>query len=183
MRVISGKFKGRKLSAGKDLSIRPTTDRVKEYIFSILQDFVTSKTVADCFAGSGSLGIEALSRGASHVTFVEKSETSIAVLKKNLQQLEITPSLFSILSLTTESFAEKRERSFEITFMDPPFHYPTLPTLVRKFCTSESFRVGDLLVVEHEVINPLPQSDPAFNIFKQKKMGRSFVSFIEKRMP
>ena len=87
MRVLSGKYKGKLLKASKDLSIRPTTNRIKETIFNILYDFCNDKNVLDLFSGSGSLGIEAISRGASSVTFLEHSESSMKVLKQNITVL------------------------------------------------------------------------------------------------
>ena len=80
MRIIAGKYKGQHIYSAKNQSIRPTTDRVKEYIFSILNDFVKDCRVLDLFAGSGSLGLEALSRGSSTISFVENSYNSIKVL-------------------------------------------------------------------------------------------------------
>ena len=102
MRVISGTFKGRKLQASKDLSIRPTTDRVKESIFNILQDFHRNKKVVDIFSGSGNLGIEALSRGASHVCFVEKYQSSIKVLQKNIVHIGIDSEFYTIINKSAE---------------------------------------------------------------------------------
>ena len=99
MRVLSGKYKGRNLFAGRDLSIRPITNRLKDIIFSILQDFVIEKRILDLFCGSGSLGIEALSRGASHITFVEKEESSIKVLKQNIANLNIEPEIVKFVKL------------------------------------------------------------------------------------
>ena len=99
MRISAGQFKGKKLFAGSDLSIRPITNRLKEIIFSVLNDFIHDKTVLDLFSGSGSLGIEALSRGAGQVTFVEKKDSSIRVLQKNLNSLKnFLPFLLLLLN-------------------------------------------------------------------------------------
>ena len=108
MRIISGIFKGRKLQAGQGLSIRPTTDRVKEFIFNVLLDFPQDKIIADIFSGSGNLGIEALSRGAKHTTFVEKNISSINVLKKNISRFELSPSQYNIVHKTAEDFAKQK---------------------------------------------------------------------------
>jgi len=85
MRIISGIYKGRRLKCNNNLHIRPTTDRVKEYIFNILQEFPSNKMVCDLFSGSGNLGIEALSRGANQIYFIDSSNESMRVLKKNIQ--------------------------------------------------------------------------------------------------
>jgi len=181
MRIISGIFKGRKLQAGKDLSIRPTTDRVKEYIFNVLQDFQQNKIVADIFSGSGNLGFEALSRGAKHVTFVEKNISSINVLKKNISTFRLTPSQFNIINKTAEDFAEQKHEEIELYFLDPPFIFPQIQELIEAISKSTDFQVGNLMVLEHEVSNPILKECDYYTILKQKKMGRSLISFIEKR--
>ena len=96
MRITAGQFKGKKLSAGSDLSIRPITNRLKEIIFSVLSDFFYDKTVLDLFSGSGSLGLESLSRGAGQVTFVEKEDSSLRILKNNIDTLGVNPDLIQI---------------------------------------------------------------------------------------
>jgi len=84
MRILSGQFRGKYLSAGQDLSIRPITNRNKEIIFSVLGDFCKDRWVLDLFSGSGSIGLEAISRGAKGVSFVEKESTSIHILNLNI---------------------------------------------------------------------------------------------------
>ncbi len=181
MRIISGIYKGKKLAAGKDLSIRPTTDRVKEYIFGILQDFQENKTVADIFSGSGNLGIEALSRGAKKVFFVEKAFSSIAVLKKNLKNIGIDSHHYFIVNLSAEKYVINDHKEVELYILDPPFNISRLQTLIDDLTTSNSFFAGNLIVLEHEVSNPIKLESVHYNVLKQKKMGRSLVTFIEKR--
>ncbi|MCB0297631.1 MAG: RsmD family RNA methyltransferase, partial [Calditrichaeota bacterium] len=82
MRIIAGKYKGRQIHASKDQSIRPTTNKIKEYVFDLLGEFVENATVLDVFCGSGSLGLEAVSRGAQNVTFIDNSQTSLRVLRR-----------------------------------------------------------------------------------------------------
>ena len=181
MRVISGIYKGRRLQSGNDLSIRPTTDRVKEYIFNILQDFPENICVADIFAGSGNLGIEALSRGAHHVVFVEKSIKSIQVLKKNIAGVGIDASSYSILNLSANDFVKYNHKNIMLYLLDPPFNYPSLQFLIDSLITSDNFHTGNLLVLEHEVSNPIILTDnDNYRVLKQKKMGRSLISFLEK---
>jgi len=180
MRVISGEFKGRRLQAGKTLSIRPTTDRVKEYIFNILQDFQQDKIVADIFAGSGNLGIEALSRGAQKVVFVEKSYTSIQVLTKNLEHLGLDGKRALIIQASATDYVKKNHSEIQLYFLDPPFVFPELQKLIDSLTSSDYFIVGNLVVLEHEVSNPINLECGHYKILKQKKMGRSLISFIEK---
>jgi 16S rRNA (guanine966-N2)-methyltransferase len=121
MRVISGKYGGRKLARFQDDRIRPTTDRVKESLFNILSDRVEAARVLDLFAGTGSLGIEALSRGAAHVTFVDHSASSLAIVKKNLSLLGVAASDFRLVKANAISFLGSGEHPFDLIFIDPPF--------------------------------------------------------------
>ena len=180
MRIISGIYKGRKLQASKDLSIRPTTDRVKEYIFNVLQDFQKNKKVVDIFSGSGNLGIEALSRGALDVCFVEKNNSSIKILLKNISNIGIESDFYTIVNQSVEEYSVSDHSDKELYFLDPPFIFPQLQTLINNLTNSTHFYTEDLIVLEHEVSNPIEKENEYYNILKQKKMGRSLISFIEK---
>ena len=181
MRIISGIYKGRKLQAGTDLSIRPTTDRVKEFIFNILHDFPQNINVADIFSGSGSLGLEALSRGAQKITFVEKNRLSIDILKKNISHLGIESIYYEILNLAADTYTREDHSDIGLYLMDPPFKYANLQNLVNNLTGSAYFSTGNLFVLEHEISNPIEPDGQSYTILKQKKMGRSLISFIEKR--
>ena len=103
MRILGGEFKGRQILAGKDLSIRPTTNRIKNTIFNLLDNFCYDIDVLDMFCGTGSLGIEALSRGAREVTFIDKFESSLKILKNNITRLNIDPAKFTIMKEDEET--------------------------------------------------------------------------------
>lgn len=120
MRVISGKFKGHALAAFKADHIRPTTDFVKETIFNMLAAYIEDSTVLDLFSGTGSLGIEALSRGAGHVHFVDSHVKSIQILKQNLEKLKITEG-FKISKSDVLKFLKTPDLKAEIVLIDPPF--------------------------------------------------------------
>ncbi|HHT78665.1 MAG TPA: 16S rRNA (guanine(966)-N(2))-methyltransferase RsmD [Actinobacteria bacterium] len=122
MRIISGKFKGRKLKGPSDLSIRPTLDRVKESIFNVLGSRIYNSSVLDLFAGSGSLGIEALSRGAETVYFIDNSFDSVKLLKENLALLKDIKEEAVIRKQDVAEFLSNfNEDIFEVIFLDPPF--------------------------------------------------------------
>ncbi|MFI3167885.1 MAG: 16S rRNA (guanine(966)-N(2))-methyltransferase RsmD [Bacillota bacterium] len=122
MRVISGKHRGRILHEFKGKDIRPTSDRAKEAIFSILQNEIVGASFLDLFAGSGSVGIEALSRGAERVVFCDKEKFSCDLVKANLKLLNIeaevllTPALFALNRFIT------RNQTFDTIFLDPPYN-------------------------------------------------------------
>ena len=178
MRVLSGKYKGKKLVSSKDNSIRPTTNKIKEYIFNILQDYCQDKYVADIFSGSGSLGIESLSRDSKHVVFVDISRTSINVLNKNLNNLNVEPKGFKLVTNDAIKFFNLDDFYFDLIFMDPPFHYPPLNDLLITVFKNKKLNENGILVVEHEISNPVNCDTGLFEIFKQKKIGRSLISFI-----
>lgn len=182
MRIISGLFKGRKLQASSDLSIRPTTDRVKEYIFNVLQDFQKDKNVVDIFSGSGNLGLEALSRGSKHICFVDKNYSSIKILTKNITHIGVDPDLFNIFNLTAEEYILSDHSDRDLYFLDPPFIFPQLQSLIDNLTGSKYFKSENLIILEHEVINPIEKESGFYNILKQKKMGRSLISFLEKKV-
>ena len=182
MRIISGIYKGRKLQASKDLSIRPTTDRVKEHIFNILQDFPADKNVVDIFSGSGSLGIEAISRGAKNVCFVDKNMSSVNVLLQNLNHIGLNPVSYSVVNKSAEDYITSNHSDRQLYFLDPPFVFPHLQLLITNLVSSDKFFSENLVVLEHEVSNPIEIENIHYNILKQKKLGRSLITFIEKRV-
>jgi len=182
MRVIAGTFKGRRLKGSNDLSIRPTTDRVKEYIFNILQTFPKEKTVIDIFSGSGALGIEALSRGAGHVFFVEKAPLSLRILQQNLNNIHLSSKKFTILHKEALAFVKTTSEKADLCFMDPPYVYPPLQKLVDHFFERHILHEGGILMVEHEILNPLEAESPRYHIFSQKQMSRSIISFLEEKV-
>lgn len=181
MRIISGIYKGRRLKSSSDLSIRPTTDRVKEYIFNILQDFPQDKNVVDMFSGSGSLGLEALSRGAKFVRFIEKAASSIDILKENLNHVHIPQDHYTIIQKDAIEYTEEESINADLCFMDPPFVYPPIQDLVDRVFMHNFLHKEGLLVLEHEVINPIKQESGLYYIFKQKKISRSIISFMQHR--
>ncbi|MBN2425658.1 MAG: 16S rRNA (guanine(966)-N(2))-methyltransferase RsmD [Calditrichaceae bacterium] len=182
MRIISGQYKGRRLISSEDFSIRPTTDRVKEYIFNILQDFPLQKNVADIFAGSGNLGLEALSRGAKNVVFVEKSVQSIKILQKNIENLKLNSKQFRIENNDAIRFAQTNTENFDLFLLDPPFNYPELQKLINGISGSFYFKNENLLVLEHEITNLIEMENQYYTVIKQKKFGRSLISFLIKKV-
>ncbi|BBH52085.1 16S rRNA (guanine(966)-N(2))-methyltransferase RsmD [Fluviispira sanaruensis] len=127
MRVIAGKFKRRNLTtaAGNDIT-RPTSDRVKESIFNMLAQELHASNVLDLFSGSGSLGIEALSRGASKVTFVEKNHEPAHCIQMNLDSLQIPKSDYSVVKSDVTRFlaSYSSQEKFDLIFADPPYKSP-----------------------------------------------------------
>lgn len=118
-RIISGEYKNQTLEVPS--SARPITDRVKQVLFDTLQEVIKGAVLADLFAGSGNIGIEALSRGAAHVTFVETDEQAVEVIKRNLEKLKIKNEKLKIAQQSYNSFCDSSEAKFDLIFLDPPF--------------------------------------------------------------
>ena len=152
MRVISGKFKGRKLQSPLGDAVRPTTDRIKETLFNILSSKgVTGETlVLDLFAGSGAVGIEALSRGAEKTIFIDKSQESLKLVKYNLDHVGASESNYELYSVDY-AFALKKlkGKKFDFIFADPPYnakYEDSIILLVKKY---DLLAENGVLVVEH----------------------------------
>jgi 16S rRNA (guanine966-N2)-methyltransferase len=178
MRIIAGQYKGKKLFAGNDLAIRPITTKIKESVFNTLGMLVVDKEVLDLFSGSGSFGLEALSRGAASVTFVDQAGSSIQILSKNLQSFKIPPVQFQIHNLNVQCYIQTHSRSYELILMDPPFNFSFLQELVIEICTKQILAKSGILVLHHEVSNPIDNISSFYELFKQKKFGRNLVSYI-----
>ena len=121
MRVIAGRYKGRRLAAPPGRETRPTSDRVREALFSVLGDRVDGARVLDLFAGSGALGIEALSRGAAAAAFVEAAPGAIKALKGNLEPLDAPAEIHKTDALRFLAAASHGSRQYDLVFLDPPY--------------------------------------------------------------
>ena len=121
MRIISGLFKGRRLTAPNGLTIRPTPDKVKGAIFNIIGERIIESSFLDLFAGTGAIGIEALSRGAREVIFVDNSIKAINTIKENLSIFNIQHSTFNIVKADAVEFIKKTGQQFDFIFLDPPY--------------------------------------------------------------
>lgn len=178
MRIIAGRFKGKQISVGKDLSIRPVTTKIKESIFNILGDFIVDKDILDLFSGSGGFGLEALSRGARTVTFVEKSFSSLRILQQNLAAFKIPQIQYSIIKSDVEQYCAETPNSSELILMDPPFNFATLQNLLNLICSHDVLSKKGILVLHHEISNPIQPESQWYHLMRQKSYGRNVVSFI-----
>ena len=156
MRIIAGEFKGRRLVVPKDQRVRPTGDRLREAWMSILQDAVPRARVLDLFAGSGALGLEALSRGATAADFVELNPPSLAALKQNIETVGAGDRA-TVHRGDAVRFAEKLPPgAFDIAFADPPYSIDYAERLVALFRQTPIARI---LSVEHRASTELPGDD------------------------
>ena len=154
MRVITGSARGRKLKTLEGNDVRPTTDRVKEAIFSVIQFDVQGARVLDLFAGSGQMGIEALSRGAKLAVFVDSSKQSLEVVRDNLKTTGLS-SASRVVTMDYQSYLSGCKEQFDIAFLDPPYGkgilQQALPLLVPKMAA------GGIVLCEHPRGEDMPQ--------------------------
>lgn len=177
MRVITGSARGRRLAtlSGAEI-VRPTSESVKEALFSIIQFEIHGKRVLDLFAGCGQLGIEALSRGAEHCTFVEKDKNAYAVVKENVQHCGFDEKA-TILSTDALSFL-RGTSSFDIALLDPPYNKEliskALPLLV------EHMSDNGVIVCESEKFEELPESAGNWRVSKIYNYGKTKLTLYRK---
>lgn len=149
MRIISGKFKGRHLVSFKADHIRPTMDRVKETLFNKWMGYVEGSRVLDLFAGTGNLGLEALSRGASHVTFVEKNSKSMSIIRDNIQSLKVTPQEQTVILKDVFTFLKTFSgEPFDLILIDPPFTEKLAHDVMTALAESKCVKSDSLIAIE-----------------------------------
>ena len=174
MRVISGKSKGRKLKEPSDYAIRPTTDMVKESVFNIIQFDIEGRRVLDLFAGTGQLGIECLSRGASECTFVDMSAEAIALVKSNLKTCGLTGRVVRDDSL---SFLKRGER-FDLIFLDPPYGSGLEAKAIEAVKEFDILTRGGIMVVETRPETALPVLPAEYGAAKTYRYGKIKLTVI-----
>ena len=174
MRVIAGKAKGCKLYSLDGLDVRPTLDRVKESLFSILYPYLSDSSVLDLFAGTGALGIESLSRGAKKCTFVDVSRMSCECVKKNLDKSGLS-DLAVVHKTSAENFLKTSSEVYDIIFLDPPYSKGIEDMVIKNInpCVHEN----TVIVVETEVV---PNKYSGFEIIRQAKYGRVYITLLKK---
>ena len=175
MRIIGGKYGGRKLSSFQADHIRPTTDRIKESLFNKIQSSIHGASVLDLFSGTGNLAIEALSRGASQVIAVESHFRSVRIINKNKEKLAIGEEL-KILKSDVFKFLKKNQNTFHIILIDPPFTEKIANRVL--IALSESKCVGSHteIFIESSTKEVVRQNYSCFHEKFRKKYGDKFLS-------
>lgn len=173
MRIIAGHYKGTRLHTPKSMRIRPTSDRVREFIFSCIQ--TNGSRVLDLFAGTGALGLEALSRGAVEVIFVDCSNDAVTLIRNNLSKIRTqTP----VLHKRAEFFLKKIERPFDFIFCDPPYEYEGFDVIMHLIVTNKQLCDDGVLIYESSSRISPPIID-GLAVTRQKKMGDTLITFYK----
>jgi 16S rRNA (guanine966-N2)-methyltransferase len=178
MRIIAGNFRGRSIESVRDLSVRPTTDRAKQTIFDILTNRIVfdDLEVLDLFAGSGSLGLEAISRGVKSVTFIDKSRKSLDVLEKNVISLGCK-SQCSIYQADVFWYLKNINRLYDLVFVDPPYKLENIGLLPNAVYDSGVLHNGSYVVMEHSRESKIELDENKYEIIK-KPFGQTTVLIL-----
>lgn len=172
VRIIAGLWRGRKLPVLNAQGLRPTGDRVKETLFNWLMPYIVDSRCLDCFAGSGSLGFEALSRQAKSVTFLELDKTVANQLNKNLQTLKVTKPQAEVINQNSLDFLKQKQNAphFDVIFLDPPFHFGLAEQAIELLETQNWLLPQALIYVETEKNKPLA-APASWLLLKEKTTG------------
>ena len=179
MRVISGKARGIVLKTPEGLQTRPTADRVKEAMFSIIQFDLPGATVLDLFGGTGQLGIEAVSRGAKHAYFVDAADSACRLIRENLRRAKMEEQ-GSVTRGDYLQYLSQCRQKFDIIFLDPPYAEVFLENAIKKISEIDILESGGIIVAERPVEKPLFLEIDGFSRSKDYKYGNTLLTLYRK---
>ncbi len=180
LRIITGTAKGKKIETLEGEATRPTSERIKEAVFSSIQFDIEDRRVLDLFAGSGQLGLEALSRGAASATFIDASREAIDIVKKNAK----TTGFFEVCRYNVSDWrnyirkASGRDR-YDLVFVDPPYAMECCADALRRLCEADLLEKGAIVVLESGTEDVRPEEHTAFDVIKSTHYGKkTFVNIL-----
>lgn len=180
LRIIAGDFKGRRIEAPEGLQTRPTPDKVRGAVFSMIMDQVYGSIFCDLFAGSGAMGLEALSRGADKCHFAEASREVAQYLIANIEKCKTQDR--SVVHRTDYRKALKRIEArgdkVDIFFLDPPYESDLIEKAMADIEELGILADGGQIIVEHDVKRPLPEKIGSYNLYKERTYGRVVISIF-----
>ncbi|MFH1310686.1 MAG: 16S rRNA (guanine(966)-N(2))-methyltransferase RsmD [Candidatus Omnitrophota bacterium] len=182
MRIIGGEHKGRKIKQPKLCTVRPTKDRVREAVFSIIAAKLPNSKVLDLFAGSGAYGLEALSRGSKSAVFIEKNKKTVEVLRENIQMLKLEGDA-TVLPLDIKEGLEllsRNQQIFDIIICDPPYNRGLVKKTLIMISHYDILSHSGLMIMEHHRDEGIPQSEGNVFVCKQKSYGNILISVFQK---
>ena len=176
MRIITGSARGKKLLTLEGADVRPTTDRVKQALFNIIQFQIEGRKVLDLFAGSGQLGLEAVSRGAECAVLVDAAKSSIDVITDNVHHTDLSKKV-SVVHMDYASYLLKKETRFDIALLDPPYNKGILPKALP--LTAAVMNKGGIIVCEHAAGEELPEQAGDFIKQRTYQYGKIMLTVYE----
>lgn len=179
MRVITGKARGVVLKTPDGMHTRPTSDRVKEALFSIIQFEIPAAKVLDLFGGTGQLGIEALSRGASYATFVDEREDACALIRENLRRTKLSENA-GVVRADYLSFLKRCKNKYNIIFLDPPYAEVFLENALKYIIEIDILQSGGIMVAERPLGKDLSLELPGYTRSRDYKYGKILLTIYRK---
>lgn len=178
LRIISGIRRGHKLFEFEGSDIRPTTDRVRESLFNLIQDFVDGAMVLDLFGGSGALSLEAISRGAKNSVICDIDLKSIELIKKNTKSLGFEDKL-SINRISAEDFIRTNNKQFDLIFLDPPYNKGFISPIISSIVENGLLNDEGIIVLESDNTDEHGEFS-GLSVLKQRRYGRTFVTVYKR---
>ena len=175
MRIISGKYKGKKLNGFNIEGTRPTMDRVKESLFGMIQTYIPDSIVLDLFAGSGALGLEAVSNGAKKCYLIDNNIEAIKTIKENSQNFEET---LNIIHIDYKKFLKTTDKKFDIIFLDPPYKEKQLDTSLRIIEERGLLNENGIVICEYEIGEPHTNLE----LIKEKSYGPKKIKIYKNNL-
>lgn len=179
MRVITGKARGVQLKTPQGMQTRPTADRVKEALFSIIQFDLPGARVLDLFAGTGQLGIEALSRDAKEAVFVDEREDACALVRENLKRTRLEGQ-GRVLRSDYQAYLSRCRERFDIIFLDPPYAEVFLENALKRITEIDILQSNGIIVTERPLGKPCPGEYPGYTRSKDYKYGKTLLTLYRK---
>lgn len=179
MRVITGSARGRRLKELEGMETRPTTDRVKEGLFSAIQFEIEGRKVLDLFAGTGQLGIECLSRGAASAVFVDRRADAVKLIRENLKLTELTDRARVAAGDSMEFLKSLKER-FDLVFLDPPYAAGLLEPAIAQLTAFDILNPHGIIVAEHPADRVLPPVEPPYRVHRTYRYGKIALTLIRR---
>ena len=182
MRVITGKAKGIQLKTLQGNETRPTSDRVKEAVFSMIQFDLDGRTVLDLFSGSGQLAIEALSRGANEAVMVDKSKNAVSIIKENVDKANLSSQCSIYQSDYIDFIKKNKGKQFDIIFLDPPYAQKLYRPALKTMLENDFFKPSTLIICESgngNVFEGDKMLENSFVIEKQSRYGNTYITIFK----
>jgi 16S rRNA (guanine966-N2)-methyltransferase len=177
MRVTGGTGRGRQLKAPAGSGVRPTSDKVKQALFNILGQRVAGSVFLDLYAGAGGVGIEALSRGAERVVFVDASRESVKTIRQNIERTGFGDSA-TVIQSGTEPFLKKLSGPYDVVFLDPPYAAELAP-LLQLVASAGILKPDTVVIAEHFKKQPSPGRAGALMLFREARYGDTVLAFYK----
>ena len=179
MRVITGSARGVQLLTPEGEQTRPTTDRVKEALFSIIQFEIEGRSVLDLFAGTGQLGIEALSRGAKDAVFVDNRSDAVKLIRENLRKTKFLDQ-GTVFTGDYATFLQTTKQKFDLIFLDPPYAESFLENALKRISAIDIVKDGGIIICERPVEKVLSQELSGFTRSKDYRYGKTVITLYRK---